>query len=70
MIEIKIDKNVPLPVTCGAFEAALRKMQTGDSFAMKGGSRSTVRHHAKKLGVEVLIRQVKGEWRCWKISKA
>ena len=80
MTDIKIEKNVPMPVIFGGkanrWVTILETMEVGDSFQLlNGNDTTTLRYsisqyrHRSKTKKDWTVRKVnQQEWRCWRIK--
>lgn len=56
-MNIKIEKDIPLPEKNSGLVANLKKLKIGDSFLVPANKRSTVVSAARYAGVKVATRQ-------------
>ncbi len=72
MITVTIEKNVPLPKRKGEYKwdgIAWQDLQIGDSFQVECTNCAGIKKHARKHGVEIVIRQLrKGCFRVWRVE--
>lgn len=56
-MNIKIEKNIPLPDKSSGLVAGLKKLKIGDSFLAAADKRATIASSAKYAGIKVATRK-------------
>ena len=71
-MEIKIDKNVPVPVRkkgqLSGLSSVLKKMDIGDSFFIESNSANGITTLAKVVGVRVITKKEGVGRRIWRVG--
>jgi len=69
MSEIKIEKNIPIPVKQTGISAVLRSLDIGDSFLAKKGQQAHITASGRRVGVKVVSRTVATDQiRVWRVE--